>query len=218
MGRNPTVFPHAGGSRSTVAHPTPRPSPIPMPVRPPLAFPAESARLRHRPRCRIPTRRRGTTAVAAQLLYRTRPAATGIRPAAASMSRDGPMAGSRPVLLCRPADRQGSSRNFRNFALCRGAIRSGMAHLRNCMAVRGSAPRIRPAAQGTPKATGGERSGHPEQRTSERKLTTCQTADPNCCVPNPRLRPRANMNRLRQGCSARPGNRPEFGHGVARCG
>ena len=186
MGRNPTVFPHAFGVRPRTAHQAPRPSPSPFPPRPLRTFPAESARLRRPLRCRVPARRHGATAVAALSFDRTRPAATGIRAATAFMRRGDPMAGSRPISPCRPAGRQEGSRSCRSFTPCRRATPGGIAPLRNCMAGRGPAPRIRPAAQGTPKATGGKRSGHPEQRTSERKLTKCQTAEAICCAPNPR--------------------------------
>lgn len=218
MGRNPTAFPHACGTRPPTAHPARGPLPFPIPLRPLLAFPAGSARSRLPLRCRIPARGRGATAVAARSFDRTRPSATGIRPATASVSRGDPMVGSRPVPCRRPAGRQGRGRSLRSFTSCRRATPGGIAPSRNCRAGRGPASRIRPASQGTPKATDGKRSGHPEQRTSERKLTTCQTTEPICCAPNPRLRPRAHMNRLRQGCSVRPGNRPEFGHGVVRFG
>ena len=180
MGRNPTSFPHACGIRLPTAHPAPRPSPVPVPFRPLPVFPAESARFRRPLHCRIPASRRGATAVSAGLFDRTRPEATGFRPTTVSATRCDPMAGSRPVPPRRTAGRQGRNRSFRNFTPRRGAAPGGTLSLRNFMAGRGPAPRICPAAQGAPKATGGKRSGHPEQRTSERKLTTCQTTEPIC--------------------------------------
>ena len=182
MGRNPTVFPHAFGIRPRTAHQAPGPSPIPIPLRPLRTFPAESARFRRPLCCRIRARRHGATAVAARSFDRTQSAVNGIRPAIAFVPRGDSMAGSRPVSPRRPEGQQG----WKSFTPCRQAMPGGIAPLRNCMAGRGPAPRIRPAAQGTPKATGGKRSGHPEQRTSERKLTKCQTAEAICCVPNPR--------------------------------
>lgn len=180
MSRNPTVFPHAFGFRPTTARQAPGPSSIPIPLRPLRAFPADLARL-HRPlRGRILALRRGRAAIAARSFDRPRPEATGIRHATTFVLRGDPMAGSRPTSPCRPAGGHGQGRFVQGFTRCRRATPGGIAQLRNCMAGRGSAPRIRPAAQGAPKATGGERSGHPEQRTSERKLTKCQTAEPIC--------------------------------------
>ena len=137
MGRIPTVFPHALGFRPPTAHQLPRPSPIPIPLRPLRAFPAELARLRHHLRCCIPACRRDATTVAALLFDRTRPAATGFRPASAFVSRGDPMAGSRPISPCRPAGRRGRSRSLQSLTPCRRATPSGTPPLRNCMAGRG---------------------------------------------------------------------------------